>query len=212
MEKEKNPLQNPYNFDGIFSSHKTSSSINTNANNKLNRPIQEGTEQLASIERNNQEVDELYRREIDKKWSWLGKVTHRSMYDQVSAVKNELVKQAGHYRLAFYKTILDSRLEALNEKCNAGLKMIKANYRKEVSSFLMAKMEEMSAEVKDRQFTFIEMIKEKHLYAETLVNIPSIHKKYLDQVLNEEERYLKFLDSQLVKFESIVDEEIRKYH
>ncbi|MBL0053073.1 MAG: hypothetical protein IPP29_16980 [Bacteroidetes bacterium] len=76
------------------------------------------------------------------------------MFDQVQQVRGELFKTTADYRLKFYKTILDTRLEALHEKCSAGVSMIKGHYRQKVSSFLMAKMEELTVEVKDRQINF----------------------------------------------------------
>jgi len=204
-------------FKGIFEKQKPQQNRSLirdtkRINDKLTKPVQEEATELDHIEQNNKEVDRVYQTQIDKRWSWWEKMTNRSMYDQVVAVKSELVKQSGHYRLAFYRTILDSRLEALNEKCNAGLKMIKAHYRKEVSSFLMAKMEEMSIEVRDRQFNFLEMMKGKYEYAEGVKNYPSMYDRYMQQIWTEEGRYLAFLDSQLIKFESIVSEEIKKYH
>jgi len=204
-------------FKGIFEKQKPQQNRSLirdtkRINDKLTKPVQEEATELDYIEQNNKEVDRVYQSQIDKRWSWWEKMTNRSMYDQVVAVKSELVKQSGHYRLAFYRTILDSRLEALNEKCNAGLKMIKAHYRKEVSSFLMAKMEEMSIEVRDRQFNFLEMMKGKYEYAEGVKSYPSMYDRYMQQIWKEEGRYLAFLDSQLIKFESIVSEEIKKYH
>ncbi len=218
--KQKNlhkDFENKMDFKRIFNAvNQESNTIltkkNKDMNKKINKPIQEETTKLNNIEQNNKEVDEVYQIQIDKKWSWWDKITNRSMYEQVVSVKSELVKQSGNYRLAFYRTILDSRLEALNEKCNAGLKMIKAHYRKDVASFLMAKMEEISIEVKDHQFNFLEMMREKYEYAETIKKYPSMYKSYIKQIWIEEGRYLTFLDAQLVKFESIVTEEIKKYH
>ncbi len=210
-------LNTDLDFKGIFDKPKNQQNRSLirdtkRMNDKLTKPVQEEATELDHIEQNNKEVDKVYQTQIDKKWTWCEKMTNRSMYNQVVAVKSELVKQSGHYRLAFYRTILDSRLEALNEKCNAGLKMIKAHYRKDVASFLMAKMEEMSIEVRDRQFNFLEMMKGKYAYADGITDYPSMHERYMEQIWTEEGRYLAFLDAQLVKFESIVNEEIRKYH
>lgn len=215
-EKMKKSFESALDFKGIF--HNSSSEGKTlgrdvsKIDNKVSKPIKQEANELDHIEQNNKEVDRVYQTQIDKRWLWWEKLTNRSMYDQVVMIKSELVKQSGHYRLAFYRTILDSRLEALNEKCNAGLKMIKAHYRKEVASFLMAKMEEISIEVRDRQFNFLEMMKGKYEYAQSIQNYPSMYERYMEQIFIEEGRYLAFLDSQLIKFESIVSEEIRKYH
>lgn len=138
-------------------------------------------------------------------------MTNRSLYNQVLQVKQELFQTSASYRLKFYKTMLDTRLEYLNEKCNAGIKMIKGHYRHQVSSYLMSKMEQLSFEVRDRQFAFLDMMKGKYAYSESLTAYPSMQQRYMESVFTEETKYLRFLDGLLDKFQSIVDEELRKY-
>lgn len=180
-------------------------------NEALNQPVKQETQELDALSNNQEAINRLYQVNMDKDWSVLNKWTNRAMYNQVQEVKQELFKTSAHYRLAFYKTMLDTRLEYLNEKCNAGLKMVKGHYRQQVSSFLMSKMEQLSYEVRDRQFAFIAMMKEKYAFSETLTAYPSMQQRYINSIFDEEEKYLKFLDGLLDKFQSIVDEELRKY-
>jgi hypothetical protein len=187
--------------------------ISTDAKNEeLNQPVKQETRDLDGLAKNQDEIDHFYSENLDKNWTILDKWTNRSMYNKVQEVKGELFKTSAHYRLAFYKTMLDTRLEYMNEKCNAGLKMVKGHYRLQVSSFLMSKMEQLAFEVKDRQIAFMEMMKEKYAYAETLTAYPSMQQRYISSIFEEESKYLKFLDGLLDKFQSIVDEELKKYN
>lgn len=181
-------------------------------NEEVNQPVKQETKGLDSLAKNQDEIDRFYQGNIDKNWTLLQKWTNRSMYNHVQEVKKELFKTSAHYRLAFYKTMLDTRLEYLNEKCNAGIKMVKGHYRHQVSSFLMSKMEQLSFEVRDRQFAFLEMMKTKYNYSEGLTAYPSMQQRYLSSIFDEEGKYLKFLDGLLDKFQSIVDEELKKYN
>jgi hypothetical protein len=181
-------------------------------NEEVAKPVVQETKNLDSLAQNNQQIDKFYQDELDKKRGVWDKLTNRKMYDQVQQVKGELFKTSAHYRLAFYKTLLDARLEALYEKCSAGTSMVKAHFRQKVASFLMSKMEELSVEVKDRQISFLEMMKGKYQYAETLTSFPSMQQRYTTSIFDEEGRYLKFLDSLLIRFESIVDEQMKKYN
>lgn len=181
-------------------------------NEELDQPVRKETTGLDSLAKNQDEIDRFYQSNIDKKWGLIDRWTNNAMYNQVQEVKKELFKTSAEYRLAFYKTVLDTRLEYLNEKCNAGLKMVKGHYRKEVSSFLMSKMEQLAFEVKDRQIAFLEMMKTKYQYAETLHNYPSMHERYLTSIFKEEEDYLKFLDGLIDKFQNILNEELKKYN
>lgn len=181
-------------------------------NEDVNQPVKQETKGLEDVSKYQEQIDRLYQTNIDKEWSFIDKWKNRSMFDQVQEVKKDLFKTSADYRLKFYKTQLDTRLEYLNEKCNAGLKMVKGHYRHQVSSFLMAKMEELSFQVRDRQFAFLDMMKGKYAYAETLIGYPSMQQRYLSSVFEEEGNYLKFLDGLLDKFQSIVDEELKKYN
>jgi hypothetical protein len=181
-------------------------------NEEVNQPVKQETRGLDSLAKNQEEIDRFYQGNIDKNWTLLQKWTNRSMYNHVQEVKKELFKTSAHYRLAFYKTMLDTRLEYLNEKCNAGIKMVKGHYRHQVSSYLMSKMEQLSFEVRDRQFAFLEMMKSKYNYSESLTAYPSMQQRYLSSIFDEEGKYLKFLDGLLDKFQSIVDEELKKYN
>ena len=128
-------------------------------NEEINQPVKQETKELDALSKNQEAINRLYEVNLDKQWSMVDKWKNHAMYNQVQEVKQELFKTSAHYRLAFYKTMLDTRLEYLNEKCNAGVKMIKGHYRQQVSSFLMSKMEQLSYEVRDRQFAFIAMMK-----------------------------------------------------
>jgi len=181
-------------------------------NQELEVPVKKETNGIATYEGNNDAIDHFYQTNIDKQWTGLEKLTNRTMYKQVQEVKQNLFKESAHYRLAFYKTMLDTRLEYLNEHCNSVLKMVKGHYRLQASNFLMGKMEELSFLVRDKQFAFLEMMKGKYAYSESLTGFPSMKQNYLSSIFREEENYLKFLDGLLDKFQNIVNEELRKYN
>ena len=114
------------------------------------------------------------------------------------------------YRRKFYGKILDTWLETLNERCDAALKMQESEHRQKVANFVILKMEQSIKEIKECKIVFLEMMKKKYIYAKTLKNIPSIQSRYTENLFSEEKRYLKFLDSNLSKFESIIDEQRKK--
>jgi hypothetical protein len=159
----------------------------------------------------NKQIEQFYNRQMDKEWGLWDRFTNNRMYQQVQQNKSELLQASSHYRLSFYKTVLDTQLEALTEKCNAGLKMIKAEYRQQVSSFVMQKLEQLAFEIKDRQISFLDMMKEKYKYSETLENYPSMRNTYMEKIFAEEGNYLNLLEALMNKFGSLVSEELKKY-
>jgi len=176
-----------------------------------NKPVKEETQNLDELAKNNQMIDKFYDTNLNKKWNLLDKFANRTMFDAVQEVKADLFKTTSNYRLGFYKSLLDTRLDSLHEKCGAGVKMIKGHYRHMVSVYLLGKLEELSIEIRNRQISFLEQTKAKYQYAETCVAYPSLYKRFTESIISEEIRYLQFLDGLMSKFEAIVDEELKKY-
>jgi len=207
---------NSFNLDDILNTNSKITNTMPNhpsiKNENTVQSIKTETAGLDHIAKNQEDIDKFYQTTLDKRWSLVDRWTNNTMFKQVQDVKLELFQTSAKYRLNFYKTILDTRLEYLNEKCNAGLKMVKGHYRHQVSSFLMNKMEQLNFEVKDKQITFMQMMKEKYSYAETLEKYPSMKKRFFESIFNEEINYMKFLDGLLDRFQSIVDEELQKYN
>jgi len=181
-------------------------------NEQVNAPVTRETKNLEGINSNNDQIEKMFEDQVNKKWGMIEKYTNRTMYQQVQEVKAELFKTSAHYRLAFYKTLLDTRLECMTEKCNASIKMIGTHYRSLVSRFIMSKMEELYLEVRSRQFSFLETMKTKYAYLETCKKFPTMYERFLHIIYIEENRYLGFLDSLLVNFESVVNLELKKYN
>ncbi|HED05949.1 MAG TPA: hypothetical protein ENI61_04620 [Ignavibacteria bacterium] len=180
-------------------------------NDELQKSVTTQNKGLQSISKSNQDIDIYYQKLVEKKWILMDKIINRNLYKQVQSIKKDLFKTSAVYRKKFYQIILNARVEALQEKCDASVMMIKSEYRAKVSSFIMAKMEQLNSEVLDRQITFFEMMKKKYAYAKTLESRPSTKNHYLEIIYTDEERYLKFLDANLTKFESIINEQRKKY-
>ncbi len=156
-------------------------------------------------------IDNHYQKEFGKEYSLLEQLTNRSMYKQVQANKQELFKASADYRIKFYKTVLNGRLEALQEKTNTGIMMIKAHYRQQVASFMLTKMYDLAKDVKDRQIQFMQLLMEKHDYVHQLKNYPILKDQYSNSIITEGERYMKFLDGLVLRFEQIIDEQISRF-
>jgi hypothetical protein len=232
MESQSNTNSSQQNADKFNSKFKVSEPIDLNnmlnvstnesiqvatsdmvaKNEEVAKPVAKENKILDSVSENNRQIDQLYEHLLDKNWGFWERLNNRTMYNQILHVKGDLFKTTADYRLKFYKTILDSRLEFLHERCSAGISMMKGHYRHKASSFLMSKMEELSLEVKDRQINFMESMKGKYKYALTLKEYPSMLEKYTASIFDEEGRYLRFLDSTLIRFESIIEEQLKKYN
>lgn len=175
------------------------------------RRAEEEAHGVSDAEKTHISVDAYAHGMIEKDFSTWEKLTDRSMYKAVQRVRMDLLNTSAEYRLSFYRTLMDARLEALRERCTSGVAMLKAMFRQQVGSYLMAQMERMAMEADQRQRAFLNMMKGKYSYAESLKPYPSMHEKYMKSVWEEEGRYLQFLDSLLMRFEAIVGEQFQQH-
>jgi hypothetical protein len=167
---------------------------------------------VSDVERNNLLVDRFAQGQIDRSFTLTQQwITDRSMYRAVQKVRTEMLNASSEYRMAFYKHLMDARLEALRERTTSALSMLKGLYREQVASFLMSQMDKLATEADHRQRSFIERMKGKHAYADSLKAFPTTREQYMKTILAEEGRSLKFIDSLVERFEGIVDEEFKKY-
>lgn len=178
---------------------------------KKNNPIEKDDKSVSSLQESNGKIDENYQKDLDREWTLPERIFNRSGYKVVVAHRKELFNASAEYKIKFYRTVLDGRLEALTEKTNTGLTMIKAHYRQHAASFMMTKMYDLAREVKIRQDEFLEMMKEKHDKVHTLQNYPDLKNQYAKSILLEGERYMNFLDRLVLRFENIIDEQLQKY-
>lgn len=125
--------------------------------------------------------------------------------------KNE-VKESMSFRLNLYKLSSQYRLDSVRELYNSRLMVLKSHYREQVASFMMSKLQELNIQVESRQYTFIEMIKNKYSYLATLNDYPAMGKRYEVQIEREQDRFFSFLEQLLIKYEAIINEELKKFN
>lgn len=215
-----NQNQNPMNSNAI--------NINDMVNNDSTKPvsqndykvhkpaqeqdkIEEEKSNAQSLAEQHKATDNHYQEQFGKKFNELEKWTNRSMYKQVQTNRKELFNASAEYRVKFYRTVLDGRLTALQEKTDAGIMMVKAHYRQEVSKFMLAKMYDLALDVKDRQVQFMHLMTEKHDMISQFGRYPILQQQYMNAIVNEGERYMRFLDGLVTRFEHIVEEQISKF-
>ena len=181
-----------------------------NQDEKLPSPILGDKKISQGFNKNNREIDGFFEKEIIQEWSIAKRLSSGSMYKEIQKAKSQLFQESTKYRLAFYSQVLDTRLSILNEQCSAGVKTIKADCRTQIAAFIMEKMKQLKNDVKNTQFSFIELISEKHDFANKLSKVSSLYKRFMKSIIDEEEHHFTFLDNLMENFATIIDEEITK--
>jgi len=185
--------------------------------NKMNEKqtkvqVEKADENFDLMIRNAQNIDSRTKFLLEQERPLIRKIFPNKMDKLIAALERNTVQEALQFRLFLYKLNTQFMLEGMREKYNTALKMIKAEYRSQVAVFMMSKLESLSNDVKNRQYTFIQIVREKNQFLKTMADIPSTAERYALQIEREQDRYFNFLEQLVINFENILNEELRKFN
>ena len=173
--------------------------------------VEKANENFDLMIRNAQSIDARTKMLMDENKPLLRKIFPNKMDKLIAEMERNTVQESMQFRLNLYKLNTQFMLEGMREKYDAALKMIKAEYRSQVAAFMMSKLEGLSKDVQNRQYTFIQMVREKNQFLKTMADIPSTAQRYAAQIEREQDRYFNFLEQLVINFENIIREELRKF-
>lgn len=173
--------------------------------------VEKADENFDLMIRNAQNIDNRTKLLMEQNKPLLRKIFPNKMDKLIAEMERNTVQEALQFRLNLYKLNTQFMLEGMREKYDAALKMIKAEYRSQVAAFMMSKLEGLSKDVQNRQYTFIQMVREKNQFLKTMADIPSTADRYAVQIEREQDRYFNFLEQLVMNFENIIREELKKF-
>jgi hypothetical protein len=162
--------------------------------------------------RNAQNVDTRTKLLMEENKPLLRKIFPNKMDKLIAEMERNTVQEAMQFRLNLYKLNTQFMLEGMREKYDAVLKMIKSEYRSQVASFMMSKLEGLSKDVQYRQIAFIQLVREKNQFLKTMADMPSTAVRFAEQIEREQDRYFNFLEQLVINFENIIREELKKFN
>lgn len=207
------------NFNNICDDLKTSQEViqsnaahlNAIKDQKNKAQVEKADENFDLMIRNAQNVDARTTMLMQENKGVIRRLFPTKLDRLMAEMERNTVKEAMEFRLNLYKLNTQFMLEGMREKYDAALKMIKAEYRSQVAAFMMSKLEGLSKDVQNRQFAFIQMVREKSQFLKTMSDIPSTAERYAVQIEREQDRYFNFLEQLVVNFENIIREELKKF-
>jgi hypothetical protein len=185
--------------------------INVKMNDDIKAPAHETDKNLDLMIRNAGEIDERTKDLLLVNKTLIQQLFPSKMDKMVMAMQRNTIQTAMEFRLNLYKMSTQFRLEALREKYNAALMTIRGYYREQVSEFMMGKLEELHIKVDAKQRSFIEFAKAKYDNAKLQSGYPTLQALYLKSINEESIGYMTFLHRQIQNFESIIDEQIKRF-
>lgn len=201
--------------DGLNENHelvqKNATQVNAIKDNENKVQVEKVDENFDLMIRNAQSIDASTKMLMEENKPLLRKLFPNKMDKLIAEMKRNTVHESMQFRLNLYKLNTQFMLEGMREKYDAALKMIKAEFRSQVASFMMSKLEGLSKDVQYRQYAFIQMVREKNQFLKTMVDVPSTAQRYAAQIEREQDRYFNFLEQLVMNFENIIREELKKF-
>jgi hypothetical protein len=190
---------------------KNAAQVNAMKDKQNQVQVEKTDENFDLMIRNAQHIDNRTKMLMEQSKPLLRKLFPNKMDKLIAEMERNTVQEAMQFKLNLYKLNTQFMLEGMREKYDAALKMIKAEYRSQVAAFMMSKLEGVSKDVQNRQYTFIQMVREKNQFLKTMADIPSTAERYAAQIEREQDRYFNFLEQLVMNFENIIREELIKF-
>lgn len=191
--------------------HKNAAHVNAMKDKENKVQVEKVNENFDLMIRNAQNIDARTKMLMEENKPLLRKIFPNKMDKLIAEMERNTVQESMQFRLNLYKLNTQFMLEGMREKYDSALKMIKSEYRSQVASFMLSKLQGLSNDVKNRQYEFIHMTREKQQFLKTMSDIPSTARRFAAQIEQEEERYFNFLGQLMTNFENVVKEELRKF-
>jgi len=185
--------------------------LNALKDQKNKAQVEQADENFDLMIRNAQNVDARTNILMQENKGIIRRLFPNKMDKLIAAMERNTVQESMDFRLKLYKLNTQFLFEGMREKYDSALKMIKAEYRARVAAFMMGKLEGISKDVQNRQYVFIQMVREKNQFLKTMADIPSTAERYSVQIEREQDRYFNFLEQLVINFENIIREELKKF-
>lgn len=190
---------------------KNATHVNAQKDKENKVQVEKANENFDLMIRNAQSIDARTKMLMEENKPLLRRIFPNKMDRLIAEMERNTIQESMQFRHNLYKLNTQFMLEGMREKYDAALKMIKAEYRSQVAAFMMSKLEGLSKDVQNRQYAFIQMIREKNQFLKTMADIPSTAQRYATQIEREQDRYFNFLEQLVINFENIIREELRKF-
>lgn len=103
------------------------------------------------------------------------------------------------------------KLNAIQEKYETWLRVIKVNYREQFYCFVTNKVKSLQDTIFDREAEFFDLMRKRYALIEKNKDLPSVVESYLSKIEREQEAYFAWLEFIMEDFQNIVKEKITDY-
>lgn len=135
-----------------------------------------------------------------------GKLQKMISVGKLNEAQTELEFTNGLLRLS-----VQFKLDAIEEKYQTWLRVIKVNYREQFYGFVTSKVKALQETIYEREAEFFDLMRKRYALIERNKDMPAMVERYRNKIEKEQETYFDWLECIMDGFQNIVNEKINNY-
>lgn len=159
---------------------------------------------------NSRNVDEHLKGLLTRHQTTVMRVFPGKMQRLINSKERILVSEAMDFRITLLKLANEFRMEAMRDKYDCYLKAYKGQNRQMLTEILLRYVRQLYTSVRrEEQATFLEL-NQMYAFANTFEEAKR-RENYINRVVMRENRFLDLIDRQMIRFEAVIDEDLRRF-
>ena len=195
--------------DFAWDHHLTSPAQNNNFNlsqpNFNNQADQNSLNNIVPIANN--QLEKMLNEEL----GWFRKIFPTRTDRLVTTLRNSQIQSAMDFRLKMFNLSTSYLLDGSREYMNSKLILIKSEYRERTSAFAIKKHDELQDVISASQCGFLEKLKLRYTFLDTLKDIPVAYNAYSAELTRSIAMQFSFLTELIERYQSLLREELKRY-
>ena len=161
--------------------------------------------------RNHEIISERVKGYYEKKAGLIARFFPGHFQKMINERKSQEAKTELEFTNDLLKLGVQFKLDAIEEKFQTWLRVIKVNYREQFYGFVTSKVKALQETIFDRENEFFNLMRKRYELIEKNKDMPSIVDSYLRKIEKEQETYFEWLEYIMADFQNIVQEKINNY-
>ncbi|QTA90416.1 hypothetical protein [Desulfonema magnum] len=163
------------------------------------------------LQQNQEEISERVRGYFEKRVGILARFRPSELQRVINDGKIKKVKTELEFDHNLLKMSVRFKLEAIEERYQTWLRVIKVNYREQFYSFVTDKVSLLQETMFQREQEFFSLMRKRYQLIENYKEMPSMAEVYQRKIEREQEKYFDWLEYIMEDFQNIVKEKIKSY-
>ncbi len=138
--------------------------------------------------------------------------TKRDLAKLVNNANLQEAKTEVDFRHNLLSLSADFKLQALTEKYDNWLKVIKVEYRQQFTAFVTERQEQLRKTIFDKRKIFLSDIRKEYELLEENKDLPEVYEDLRGQIKSETHQYFEWLNLLMTNFMKITEEKINEYN